>query len=224
MGESDKCCNPGNGDCFTGCCGDYSSPPESDEFHANDGGSTAEPEDEGCAENLNGGDSPEADVPQKREEELVLLRGRLRTKESQVEELLGRLQRLQADFDNFKRRTQKEKEDIIQNAAASTVETLLPVMDNFRRAFLAGGGEEASFREGVEMIFKQLEKTLKDAGLEPIECLGHVFDPNVHQAVFIVEDDSCEENTVVEEVQKGYTFGGRVIRPSMVKVSRKSMG
>ena len=72
------------------------------------------------------------------------------------------------------------------------------------------------------MIIKQLEKSLREAGLEPIECVGSPFDPNFHQAVFMVEDDSVDENTVVEEVQKGYIFGGKVLRPAMVKVSRKS--
>lgn len=170
------------------------------------------------------GDVPELSREQltQFEEEIASLKDRLQTKEGQVEELLSRLQRLQSDFDNFRKRTQREKEELEQTAAASLVQTLLPVVDNFERAAQAAPGDEPAFREGIGMILKQLEKVLADAGLESISSVGSPFDPNFHQAVFVVEDDSCEENTVVEELQKGYLFAGRVLRPAMVKVSRRS--
>lgn len=149
------------------------------------------------------------------------LREQLGVKESNLEEMVSRLQRLQADFDNFKRRTQREKEEFVQSAASALVENLLPVLDNFERAAATAVGDEAAFREGIGMIVKQLEKALGDAGLEPVNATNSPFDPNLHQAVFMVQDDSYEDNTVVEELQKGYLFAGKVIRPSMVKVSCK---
>lgn len=156
-----------------------------------------------------------------KDEEIASLKEQLQIKEGQTEELLQRLQRLQADFDNFRRRTQREKEEFVQTAEASLVETLLPVIDNFERATQASSGDEDAFREGIEMIVKQMHKILCDAGLEPIEAVGNPFDPNLHQAVTMVEDDDCQENTVVEELQKGYLFAGKVLRPAAVKVSCK---
>lgn len=224
--NNEKCSNP-IGEDFKGYCGEN---PENNS-HSEE---NKEPEqerkipeagvetEEGSAE----GFSPEkGEKPgEKIEDELALVKERLSTKEAQVEELLGRLQRLQADFENFRKRTQKEKEELTRTANASLMENLLPVIDNFARALQAKVGEEEAFRKGIEMIFRQLEKVLGDAGLEPIDSLGRLFDPNIHQAVFMVEDDTCEENTVVEELQKGYVLGGKVLRPAMVKVSRKSAG
>lgn len=155
-------------------------------------------------------------------EERELLEEQLRLKESQMEEMISRFQRLQADFENFRKRTQKEKEEMRDTAAAALVEALLPVFDNFDRAVNAPASDDLSFREGVKMIFKQFQQVLADAGLEPIECVGTIFDPNFQQAVFRAEDDSLEENTVIEELQKGFMFGGKVLRPAMVKVSCKS--
>lgn len=155
------------------------------------------------------------------ESKIADLRDQLEVKESNLEEMIARFQRLQADFDNFKRRTEREKEEFVQSAAAALVERLLPVLDNFERAAATAVGDEAAFREGIGMIVKQLEKVLEDAGLEPVDALNSPFDPNLHQAVFMVQDDRYEDNTVVEELQKGYLFAGKVIRPSMVKVSCK---
>lgn len=149
------------------------------------------------------------------------LRSQLRAQESSQEELLSRLQRLQADFDNFKRRTEKEKEEIVATASSSVVEKILPVLDNFERAAATEVGDEAAFREGMDMIFNQLTTVLGESGLEPCNAVGCPFDPNLHHAVFMVDDDSYEDNTVVEELQKGYLLSGKVIRPAMVKVSRK---
>jgi len=156
-------------------------------------------------------------------EEYGLLEEQLRLKESQMEEVISRFQRLQADFENFRKRTQKEKEEMRDTAAAALVEALLPVFDNFDRAVNAPASDDLSFREGVKMIFKQFQQVLEEAGLEPIECVGTIFDPNYQQAVFRGEDDSLEENTVIEELQKGFIFGGKVLRPAMVKVSCKSV-
>ena len=220
--ESNKCCNPGDEECLSG--GNNGDPLEKAD---QSGGITGVEAGQECREEADqvtplNAEASEA-VPTI-EEVLALLRERLYAKEAQVEELLGRLQRLQADFENYRRRTQREKEETVKTAAASLVETLLPVMDNFQRAAQVRGGDEESFRKGIEMILKQLEKSLGDAGMEAIDAVGHQFDPNFHQAVLMVEEDSYEDNTVIEELQKGYIFGGKVLRPSMVKVSRKSDG
>lgn len=164
---------------------------------------------------------PSLEMQAKAEEEITSLKEQLQVKEGQTEELFQRLQRLQQDFDNFRRRTQKEKEELVQTAEASLVETLLPVIDNFERAIQTSSGDEGAFREGIEMIIKQMQKILNDAGLEPVEAVGSIFDPNLHEAVMVAEEESCQENTVVEELQKGFLFAGKVLRPAAVKVSSK---
>lgn len=139
--------------------------------------------------------------------------------EQEKEELMDRLLRLQADFDNFRKRSQAQQEQVACYAAAELVKCLLPVMDNFERA-LASGGHKEGYRAGVEMIFKQLGEVLEKQGLEPVETAGKEFDPYVHEAFMQVEADGYQENMVVEELQKGYKFKDRLIRPSLVKVAK----
>lgn len=131
------------------------------------------------------------------------------------------IQRMQAEFDNFRRRARKEKEDMRATAAADTIERLLPVVDNFARAL--GASESASlesFSEGVRMIHNQFLHLLRDAGLEPVEAKGLPFDPNRHEAVGVDSSGEHPENHVVEVLQEGYSLKGKLIRPAMVKVSR----
>ncbi|MFC4103998.1 nucleotide exchange factor GrpE [Paenibacillus xanthanilyticus] len=139
----------------------------------------------------------------------------------QAEENQQRYLRAQADFDNFRRRTQKEKEDLARYASEQLIKQLLPVVDNFGRALEASknGGDAESFAKGVDMIFRQLEQTLESEGLKPMETVGQPFNPDFHQAIMQVESDEHEEGIVVEEVQKGYVLKDRVLRPAMVKVS-----
>ncbi|MED5020386.1 nucleotide exchange factor GrpE [Paenibacillus chibensis] len=129
--------------------------------------------------------------------------------------------RTQADFDNFRKRTQKEKEDFAKYASSKLITELLPIIDNFERAISASGdiADNDSFAKGVGMIFRQLEGVLKAEGLEPMEAVGQPFNPEFHQAIMQVESDEHEEGIVVEEVQKGYMLKDRVLRPAMVKVS-----
>lgn len=129
--------------------------------------------------------------------------------------------RTQADFDNFRKRTQKEKEDFAKYASSKLITELLPIIDNFERAISAAGdiADNDSFAKGVGMIFRQLEGVLKAEGLEPMEAVGQPFNPEFHQAIMQVESDEHEEGIVVEEVQKGYMLKDRVLRPAMVKVS-----
>lgn len=139
-----------------------------------------------------------------------------------IEELNQRILRISADFDNFRKRTRLEKEELAKYANANLVTELLPVIDNFQRALdvKEPSSEIKGFLTGFEMIFKQLNEVLKQAGLETIDCVGKYFDPQKHDGVMQVEDDSVEDNTILEDLRTGYIFKDKVIRPSMVKVAK----
>ena len=134
------------------------------------------------------------------------------------EALMAKYQRLMADFQNYKRRTEKEKSDIYAYANEKLILGLLEVIDNFERAVLSETADE-KYAEGMEMIFKQLKGVLEKSGLEEIKALGEGFDPNFHNAVMTEYNDQFESGSVTEVLQKGYTLNGKVIRPSMVKVN-----
>lgn len=155
------------------------------------------------------------------EEVVVQLETDLEATKTQAAEYYAHLQRLQADFDNYRKRTQKEKEDISKYAAERLVSAILPVLDNFERAIgsVQTSPDLAGYTQGVEMIFRQMHNVLVKEGLTVIEALGQPFDPNLHEAILSIESEEHPENTVVEEVQKGYYLKDRVLRPSMVKVS-----
>lgn len=129
-----------------------------------------------------------------------------------------RYMRLMADFQNYKKRVEKEKSDIYSYANEKLVTELLNVLDNFERA-LEHEGEDKSFHEGMQMIFKQLFDVLEKSGLKEIPALGEEFDPNFHNAVMNEDTEEYESGTVSGVMQKGYTLNGKVIRPSMVKVA-----
>ena len=129
-----------------------------------------------------------------------------------------RYKRLQADFANFRRRNEKERQELSSLVVQGLVKDLLPIVDNFERALKVENAKDAALHEGISMVYKQFMETLKKNGLEPIEAVGKKFDPNFHQAVMRVQDPDKEDNTIEEELQKGYMVQGRVIRPSMVKV------
>lgn len=142
-------------------------------------------------------------------------------KDEQIEELTDRLKRNMAEFDNFRKRTEKEKAAMYEIGAKDIIEKILPVVDNFERglATIPDGEEKSAFAEGMDMIYKQLMKMLEEAGCKPIEAVGQPFDPNFHNAVMHVEDDSLGENVVADEFQKGYLYRDSVVRHSMVKVA-----
>jgi molecular chaperone GrpE len=128
--------------------------------------------------------------------------------------------RLMADFDNYKRRAVKDRQEAEKFRAQSLLNDLLPVLDNFERALAAAGSEESSsLLKGVEMVQKSLLEAVKREGLEEVKAVGEAFDPNIHQAVMQEKDDSAEAGSVLMELQKGYTLKGRVLRPAMVKVN-----
>lgn len=139
--------------------------------------------------------------------------------EEEKEDYYNKLQRLQADFVNYRNRTKREKESIALEAKIELVNELLPVIDNFERA-LSSEGEESDLKTGVEMIYKQLISNLKSQGLEKIATEGEEFHHKYHEAIMQVEDCEEESGIIVEEMQKGYLIEDKVIRPAMVKVAK----
>ena len=144
---------------------------------------------------------------------------------AQIEKLTAHLKekedralRLQADFENFRRRTSKEKEELAAVVTQGLLKDMLPLLDNFERAMAAEAKDGEAFQKGVEMIFTQFTEILKKNGLEHIEVEGQKFDPNFHQAVMRVQNADMEDDDIAQELQKGYMVKGRVIRPSMVQV------
>lgn len=140
----------------------------------------------------------------------------------QLAEGVERMKRLQADFENFRRRTRQEKEELSSMVVQDFIKELLPMLDNFDRAMAAEATDAVKFQQGVEMIYNQLTDVLKNRGLELIDTKAAKFDPNFHQAVMRVENPELEDETIAMELQKGYMVKGKVIRPSMVQVVANS--
>lgn len=139
--------------------------------------------------------------------------------EAELKEKSDRILRLQADFENFRRRTAKEKEELAAVITQNILGDLLPLLDNFERAMAVEQTDGEAFQKGVEMIFTQLREVLDKHGLQSIEAEGQTFDPNFHQAVMRVEDSDAPDGTITQVLQKGYQAKGRVIRPAMVQVA-----
>ncbi|MBO6268199.1 MAG: nucleotide exchange factor GrpE [Clostridium sp.] len=142
-------------------------------------------------------------------------------KDEKIAELTDRMQRTMAEFDNFRKRTEKEKAAMYEIGAKDIIEKILPVLDNFERGLTTVPEEEKEnpFVQGMDKIYKQFVKTLEDIGVKPMDAAGKPFDPNFHNAVMHVEDEELGENIVAEELQKGYTYRDSVVRPAMVKVA-----
>ncbi len=142
-------------------------------------------------------------------------------KDEKIEELTDKLTRQMAEFDNFRKRTEKEKSQMYEIGAKDIIEKILPVVDNFERGLDAVKEEEKEdpFVQGMEKVYKHLLTTLEGIEVKPIEAVGQPFDPNFHNAVMHVEDENFGENIVAEEFQKGYTYRDSVVRHSMVKVA-----
>lgn len=182
--------------------------------------SEAEQNSEATAEEIQTEDDDASSDDKKEEKSKTSFFGKKKKdkSEQQIEELTDRLKRSMAEFDNYRKRTEKEKSNMYMIGAKDIVEKMLPVVDNFERG-LAQAPEGDSFAEGIKMIYKQLMTTLDELGVKPIEAVGQEFDPNFHNAVMHVEDEEVAENIVVEEFQKGYTYKDVVVRHSMVKVA-----
>lgn len=142
-------------------------------------------------------------------------------KDEKIEELTDKLTRQMAEFDNFRKRTEKEKSQMYEVGAKDIIEKILPVVDNFERGLDAVKEEdkEDPFIQGMEKVYKQLMTTLEGIEVKPIEAVGQEFDPNLHNAVMHVEDENLGENIIAEEFQKGYMYRDSVVRHSMVKVA-----
>ena len=137
--------------------------------------------------------------------------------------LHDRLLRTAAEFDNYRKRVDRERRDLADHLKSDILADLLPILDNFERALLASSGNEAEpLRKGVELIYKQMVDFLRKRGVTPIEALGADFDPNFHQAVIHEASPSHREGEVIEELQRGYMVGEKLLRPSMVKVAKSA--
>lgn len=158
--------------------------------------------------------TPEDEVSEEGEDEVSALKEELEAEQNKYLRLL-------ADYDNFKRRTQKDREISAKFRSQSLLTDLLPVLDNFERALAveAKSDDAISIMKGVEMVQKSLHEAVKREGLEEVKAVGEPFDPNFHQAVMQEKDENAEPGTVLQELQKGYTLKGRVLRPAMVKVN-----
>ena len=142
-------------------------------------------------------------------------------KDEKIDELNDKLRRSMAEFDNYRKRTDKEKSAMYEIGAKDVIEKILPIVDNFERGLntIPEDAKETAFAEGMEKIYKQFVKTLDDLGVKPIEAVGKPFDPNFHNAVMHVEDENLGENVVAAELQKGYTYKESIVRHSMVQVA-----
>ena len=138
--------------------------------------------------------------------------------EKQIEEGRGKYLRMAAEYENYRKRSAKERDNIYSDAQAQTILSLLPVLDNLERAASQPTADEA-FLKGLEMTLKQFYDCLAKLGVQEIKALGEQFDPNLHNAVMHVEQDGCDDNTIVEVFQKGFIMGDKVIRHAMVKVA-----
>jgi molecular chaperone GrpE len=148
-------------------------------------------------------------------DQLQIERDGLRVERDELKELLVRRQ---AEFDNFRKRTEKERSEYVQYAGTELVREMLPILDDFDRAMKVEGGNP-EYTKGVQMIHSRMYDTLKKQGLEPIETAGKSFDPHLHQAVERVETKDSPDGTILSEFQRGYNFKGKLLRPSMVKVA-----
>ena len=142
-------------------------------------------------------------------------------KDEKIDELNDKLRRSMAEFDNYRKRTDKEKSAMYEIGAKDVIEKILPIVDNFERGLntIQEDAKGTAFAEGMEKIYKQFVKTLDDLGVKPIEAVGKPFDPNFHNAVMHVEDENLGENVVAAELQKGYTYKESIVRHSMVQVA-----
>jgi molecular chaperone GrpE len=137
--------------------------------------------------------------------------------------LLDRLARLQAEFDNARKRAAREQQDFREFAAADVIKNFLPILDSFERA-LKAGGDSSDFRNGVELIYRQFQDALQKIGVQPIAALGQPFDPRIHEAIEMVDTTEVPDHQVVGELQRGYKYKERLLRPAMVRVARNSRG
>ena len=179
---------------------------------------TVDEQDQSSEETSEGSD--QSDAKSEKKEKKKKSNKKKDPRDEKIEELNDKLLRNLAEFENFRNRSEKEKEARFDMGAKSVIEKILPVVDNLERGFdgLSDEEKETPFVKGIEAVYKQIQTAFEEMGVTPIESVGQPFDPNIHNAVMHDEDDSDQENIVVEEFQKGYLYKDSVVRHSMVKV------
>lgn len=177
-------------------------------------------EEESCEEEADQETSEEDDKDSEKEsKKLFKKKDKKDAKDTKIEELTDQVKRQMAEFENFRKRTEKEKSSMYEMGAKSVIEKILPVIDNFERGLATvPEGENNAFYEGMQLVYKQLSTELENIGVKPIEAVGQVFDPNLHNAVMQVASEEYESGVVAQELQKGYTYRDSVVRYSMVAV------
>lgn len=182
---------------------------------------TAEGQEEAKEDVKEGEDTEETQQEKQGDKKFFGRKNKKDKKDEKIEELTDKLTRQMAEFDNFRKRTEKEKSQMYEVGAKDIIEKILPVVDNFERGLAAVAEEdkEHPFMQGMDKVYKQLMTTLDEIGVKPIEAVGQEFNPDFHNAVMHVEDENFGENMVAEEFQKGYTYRDSVVRHSMVKVA-----
>ena len=187
---------------------------------AGEAAGTEETETEAPEEDA-GESDPEDEASKTEKKKLFGKKNKKDKKDEKIEELTDRLTRQMAEFDNYRKRTEKEKSSMYEIGAREVIEKILPIVDNFERGLAAVPEEEkdSPFVEGMNKVYRQLLSSFEGMGVKAIESVGQEFNPDYHNAVMHVEDEEAGENTVVEEFQKGYTYKDTVIRHSMVKVA-----
>src|SRR5580704_3985023 len=153
--------------------------------------------------------------------------GRASTESSELQKLrverdtlIDRLARLQAEFENARKRTAREQQDFREFALADAIKALLPILDSFERALQTTAADRSEFRGGVDLIYKQLQDALQKLGLRPVPAQGELFDPHLHEAIEMVDTTEAADHQILEELQRGYKLKDRLLRPSMVRVAR----
>jgi molecular chaperone GrpE len=167
---------------------------------------------------------PERELPASdgNEEAVAPASTELQRLQTERDSLVDRLARLQAEFENARKRSAREQQDFRDYALADAFRTLLPVMDSFERALQVGAGEKSEIRNGVELIYKQLQDAFTKMGLQQIPAKGEIFDPHLHEAIEMVETRDFPDHQVIEELQRGYKIKDRLLRPAMVRVAQNS--
>jgi molecular chaperone GrpE len=138
--------------------------------------------------------------------------------------LLDRLARLQAEFDNARKRAVREQQEFREFAAAEVIKKFLPTLDSFERALKAAGSDSTDFRNGIELIYRQFQDALQKIGVQPILSMGQPFDPRLHEAIEMVDTTEVPDHHVLDELQRGYKYKDRLLRPAMVRVARNTRG
>ena len=166
----------------------------------------------------------ESAAPAKPESDAASVVSEIEKLKAERDALLDRLARLQAEFDNARKRAARDQQEFREFAAADVIKTILPILDSFERALKTASGESGDFRNGIELIYRQFQDALQKIGVQAIPAVGQVFDPRVHEAIEMVDTTEVADHHVLDELQRGYKYKERLLRPAMVRVARNTRG